>query len=464
MQRKSDVAFGSEFSPVRVDLSEVLAMIAQHEGDRGELLVAVQRRWYSKAVVAKNLPLALRAYGIIEWGSGPDDKATKREKEKRYHLTDAGRRLLALKDNPTELHAEMARHILLEVPGGIQIVEIIEDLTSAGEEVKMARVRDELVTRGLHTPKNGMHATRIRLWLEKSGVITPAPHRVDQARKNAILGIATDELEALAGLSNEQKAFARALARMNVREARSNDVAKYATELFGVRFPDTGLPGAVLEALQNAGLLRYQKTTAGRGGKPGVVTPTERLRSEVFEKLLDAVERGAGLEYRGFVRKPFTEVLTELTSSDKNIKGKALEALAAKIGFHLSLGFLKWRLRGRVSGGAEVDLVFESARPVYLRWNMQCKNTASVRLDDVAKEVGLAVEMASNVVVVVSTGRFTLDAREHAKHVMARTNLTVVLMDGSDIKKIAGNPTVVVDMLASASEISRSVKRLEVEE
>ena len=69
--------------------------------------------------------------------------------------------------------------------------------------------------------------------------------------------------------------------------------------------------------------------------------------------------------------------------------------------------------------------VGQSVRPVFLRWNIQCKNTANVRLDDVAKEVGLAVEMGSNVVVVVSTGKFSADAREHAKHVMARRQQTM---------------------------------------
>lgn len=71
--------------------------------------------------------------------------------------------------------------------------------------------------------------------------------------------------------------------------------------------------------------------------------------------------------------------------------------------------------------------------------------------------------MASNVVVVVSTGRFSADAREHAKHVMARTNLSVVLIDGRDLDEIAKNPASVVDVVDRAAALAKTIKRLEVE-
>jgi len=72
-----------------------------------------------------------------------------------------------------------------------------------------------------------------------------------------------------------------------------------------VRFPDTGLPGTVLEDLKERGLLTYQKTTGGRGAKPAIVRPTAKLKSEIFEPLLDAIEQLAGVEYRSFVRAPW---------------------------------------------------------------------------------------------------------------------------------------------------------------
>lgn len=456
---KSDIAFSSEFSPSQVDLVDVLNVLQSTAGNSSALLRAVQAKWFPKAVVAKNLRLSLLAYGIIADGSGPDDKGSKRHE--RFHLTDAGKRLMALRDNPDALYAEMGRHVLLKVKGGMAVLNVVEDLDASGIAVKMDAVREELVRRGLHIPKNNMAATRVRQWLEKCGVVTPEPHRVVEERKAELLGSSTQEIEALDGLTTEQKAYARALARMNVTEIRSNEVAKFATETFGVRFPDTGLPGAVLEPLKERGLLTYQKTTGGRGAKPAIVRPTAKLNSDVFEPLLEAVEASAGIEYRSFVRAPWADVLHDLRSENKNVKGKALEALAAKLSFVAGLEYRAWRLRGTATGGAEVDLLVESYKPVFLRWIIQCKNTSAVRLDDVAKEVGLAVEMDANVVVVVSTGRFSADAIEHAKSVMKRTNLTVVLMDGRDINSIAKNPAAIFDILHRRAKLAATLKRID---
>jgi len=155
------------------------------------------------------------------------------------------------------------------------------------------------------------------------------------------------------------------------------------------------------------------------------------------------------------------DVLRDLKHESKHVKGKALEALAAKISFVAGLEYRGWRLRGTVTSWAEVDLLVESQKPVFLRWNIQCKNTGTVALDDVAKEVGLAVQMDSNVAMVVSTGRFSSEAIAHAKSVMKRTNLTVVLIDGRDIKAIAENPAAIFDILHRTAKLAATLKRIE---
>ena len=76
-----------------------------------------------------------------------------------------------------------------------------------------------------------------------------------------------------------------------------------------------------------------------------------------------------------------------------------LEALAFKIMRLLDMTYVATRLRVNQTGGAEIDLLFESARLVFFRWQIQCKNTARVLLDDVAKEVGLTHFLKSNVIV-----------------------------------------------------------------
>jgi site-specific DNA-methyltransferase (cytosine-N4-specific) len=450
--RKSDIAFGSEFSPEQVDLAVVLEMVVRHAGDRYALEREIEKRWFKAGDErAKNTILSLDAYKIIE-----------RDSPAHYDLTAMGQHLADLCGDEAELIEEFAKHIILYVPGGLQVVEVIKDLSAGGQDAGMTQVRDELSRRGLHVPKNGMHATRIRQWLEKAGVVTPAPHRIDSKRLGEIIGFDDDEIDSLSTLTREQKDFVRAFARLDVNEARSNEIASYAAELYGTRFPDIGITGVVLEPLRQLGLLDYKKTTTGRGAKPAIVYTTEKLNADVLVPLLNAVEKSAGAEYRALVRKALREILIEVRAEDTHIKGKALESLAAKLAFLADLDFVGWRLRGSTTGGAEVDLIVESTHPVYLRWNIQCKNKAkgSVPLDDVAKEVGIAIQMASNVVVVVSTGGFSADARKHARSVMQRTNLMVILIDGRDLDVIMKAPSRIVDVLRRAADEAKIIKKL----
>jgi len=103
-------------------------------------------------------------------------------------------------------------------------------------------------------------------------------------------------------------------------------------------------------------------------------------------------------------RKPLAEILAEIESPDRHVGGLALEALAFKLMRILDMRYASTRLRAQATGGAEVDLIFESDRLVFSRWQIQCKNTPRVSLDDVAKEVGLTKFLKSNVIVIVSTG------------------------------------------------------------
>ena len=105
---------------------------------------------------------------------------------------------------------------------------------------------------------------------------------------------------------------------------------------------------------------------------------------------------------------------TKLEDIDVSINGervallhyeRAVERSSSSADNILGMDYIATRLRNiSATGGAEVDLIFHSSRLVYSRWQVQCKNTARVALDDVAKEVGLTHFLKSNVIVMVSTG------------------------------------------------------------
>jgi site-specific DNA-methyltransferase (cytosine-N4-specific) len=148
---------------------------------------------------------------------------------------------------------------------------------------------------------------------------------------------------------------------------------------------------------------------------------------------LTQLEKQTAADLRPLLRKPLSEILRELKSRNRHVRGLALEALAFKLMRLLDMDYVATRLRGSATGGAEVDLIFQSARLVFSRWQVQCKNTARVSLDDVAKEVGLTRLLKSNVIVLVSTGEISSSARAFANRVMADSSLCVVLVNGADL-------------------------------
>ena len=128
----------------------------------------------------------------------------------------------------------------------------------------------------------------------------------------------------------------------------------------------------------------------------------------------------------------------------------------------LDMTYVVTRLRAQATGGAEVDLVFESSRLVFSRWQVQCKNTSRVSLDDVAKEVGLTHFLKSNVIVMVSTGDIGSEARRYANKIMAESNLCIVMIDRTDLGNIRGNPAHIVDAFSREAHHAMLLKKLDI--
>lgn len=157
--------------------------------------------------------------------------------------------------------------------------------------------------------------------------------------------------------------------------------------------------------------------------------------------------------------RPLSLILADLKSPGKHVKGKALELLAIYLTRLIDLDFKGWRTRSADTGGAEVDVIVEGARLMFSRWQIQAKNTKTVRLGDVAKEVGLSLTFIySNVVMIVTTGDFTEDAYSYARHAMKTCNLNVILLDGAELERISKDPTSIVAVLNSKAEQAMKVK------
>lgn len=455
MIQKSDLPFGSEFSPSQVDLPILLDLALQCGGNSEKLQAAIQTRFFSEhgggsprnqRTLAMNCRLGMKAYGII------DESAL---------LTDFGRSLYAVKANEHDLYEKLARHILLHLKG-MSLVQCIRDLTTAGIDVNLTSLRDGLAERGIHYPPGGKHPSMMRLWLEKAGVFVGKRWQIDEVRLREVLGTDPSDFDVLSHLTVEQRAFLRALVNTGVTDPQpANVVVKLATSTFGVRFPEKSLPKVVLNGLVNAGYISIAKTTEGRGAKPFLVAPTPKLTSDVVIPLMNQLADQIDPKLIDLLRRPLSGIVSELGSDDRNVGGLALEALAFKLMRLLDMDYVATRLRAQVTGGAEVDLVFQSDRLVFSRWQVQCKNTLRVSLDDVAKEVGLTHFLKSNVIVVVTTGEVGAEARRYANKIMSDSNLCIVMIDRTDLQRIQADPSAIVDSFNREARHAMALKKLE---
>ena len=452
--KKSDLPFGSEFSPSQIELPVVLEMAEAYGGNWKSFEDAVRNAYfeghntteYNRKKLANNTKLGMIAYGIID---------------RDANLTDLGKELLLLKDDEIQLFDRLARHILLNLHG-MTLVRCIQDMVAAGETVNLTTLREGLAARGVHYPSGGKHPSMMRLWLAKAGIFVGGRWQIDPFRIEDILDLNPDEFEVLAEFTAEQRAFLRALANTGTIEPQpANEIAKLAATTYGVKFPEKSLPKLVLNALVDSGYITAEKTTSGRGAKPFQVTPTAKLIADVVEPLLEQLKGQTDPKLLKLLRTPLSGILEEIEDNDRYKAGLALEALAFKIMRLLDITYVATRLRANQTGGAEVDLVFESARLVFSRWQVQCKNTARVSLDDVAKEIGLTHFLKSNVVVIATTGEIGGEARRYANKIMTDSNLAIVMLDGADLSAISDSPATIIRSFEREARHAMNLKKLE---
>lgn len=450
---KSDLPFGSEFSPSQIDLTKVLQFAKRHGGNWRAFEDAIREQYfdghktteYNRRKLANNTKLGMIAYGLID---------------RDGNLTEFGSRLYTLRLDEAALYREFGKHILLNLHG-TNLVQCIQDMEASGETVDLVKLREWLDDRGVHFPRGGKHASIMRLWLEKAGVFASG-WRVDEVKFKEVLGLGSEEIEILSQFTGEQRSYLKTVANMGGSGSfASNEVEKLATATYGIKFNEKSLPKDVLYPLKDAGYLTLTKGTGGRGAKHFMVSPTPRLIKNLIEPLLNQLEQQTDAKLRPLLRKPFKDVVEEISSRNKHVRGLALEALAFKLMRLVDMDYVATRLRGVATGGAEVDVIFESSRLVFSRWQIQCKNTGRVSLDDVAKEVGLTHFLKSNVIVIVSTGEIGSEARRYANKIMSDSNLCIVMIDGRDIAAIVANPAAIVGVFQREARFAMKIKALD---
>ena len=283
---RSDLPFGSEFSPSQIDLAVLLEIARQHGANWKAFEVDVRDRYfarnntsdYNKGKLANNTKLSLRAYGLIS--------------EKDATLTEIGQVLYDLRHEKAALYEAFGRHILKHCQG-MNFVQCLLDMQVAGEYIDLNKLRRGLEERGISVPRGGRHMSTLRLWLEKAGVFV-SRYRVDHARLNKILGLNVEEFEKLATFSPEQRAYLKTLTNIDGGGPHfSNDIERLAATTYGVNFNEKNLPKQVLYPLRKAGYIELERgtKTVGRGAKPFLVTATGKLVADIIVPLIEQLEQ-----------------------------------------------------------------------------------------------------------------------------------------------------------------------------
>jgi hypothetical protein len=421
--------YAKQLSPNQIDLRVLLDLLSAAGGDRVAFQTAVGKRFFPKRdpknqfTSAMNTFLSMRAHGLVA-GNDP------------YTVTDLA---IELRREPTDsaLEAAFAKHLLLNL-NGLQLLEVIESLEARGQTVTVARIVDELLALGIDPGgSSGENLNPMKLWLERAHVLNG--WTIDSAVLKQLTGASITEVSELVSMPAPQQAFLRALA--TVTDPPPHDAAgvRRLAEMQspGLRFDTKTFSKDVVERLDRDGWIALTKATGGRGAKSHRVTPTKRFQDVVSEPLLQAVVEQTHLQDPASLRRPLADLLgvVEDVSLSNHDRGLALEGVCIQVARLTGARFLSWRLRGDETAGAEVDVVAETMQPPYLLVQLQSKASAISGREIIDREVGVAATLKSNVLLFVTAKTVGPAARKAAATHMQESGLSILFLDGSDLKK-----------------------------
>lgn len=440
--------YGAEFSPEKIKIKEVLKMASDYQGKPADaLVVEIAKKYYKKNhTMASNCKNSMVAYEILETGGG-------------VTLSTFGNELLAM-SKESDIYDAMAKRILTYL-NGFMFIEAIRTITQGGNRPTLENVTETLNLMGCEKlSKTNKHVATMKKWLEKANVLNG--WEIKEKKLESLTGMKDEDIEVLRRLTHAQACFIRALCNTGSDEYQNaSKIRDLAKTSYNVEFPAKNFAAAIIKPLEDKKLIE-KKTAAGtHGGNASEVKLAGAVKAEVLAPILEQIERIAGKEVIQYCQKSLETLRTEIDSTDTHVKGLALEAFAIKMMQIIDLDFIGTRVKGSETGGAEVDVLFETTRLNYSRWQVQCKNTSKVSIDQVAKEVGLSHVLKTNVIVILTTGKATSTAKEYAAAIMREMNLCIIFIEADDIAEILSAPANIVDVLNRESQKAKQIKVLD---
>jgi len=457
----TDLPFGDAFSPEQLntedgeppELAYVLEKAKEYEGNEEAFDDVMREKFFPEHddnTRSKNVRLGLKSQG---YGITDDD----------FYFTEIGEELYELRGEPDKLYDRFAQHILRNLHG-LKGIEIVEDLEAQGEKTVNANVKEEFRRQyEFHINETSNHWSQMRAWMSKAGVVNKGSHHydIDRTRIEELIGVDSDAIIELDGLTDKQQGFLRALALIAPNcEVKSRTIKEIAEEAYGINISQSNISRRTLDPLQDAGFIEWEHVS----GKPNLIETTDKFEAEVLKPVLDDLAERTGVP-RHVIRLSFEQVLEDMDSSSTHDKGVALETLAVKIGRLLGLDFVGWRVRGRKTGGSEVDVVMDEIGTTFNRWQIQCKNIKKqLGSKYVAREVGIARILQTNTIVMIARGGISQDARQYANRVMRHENIAILFLVGEDIERLDEDADHLLNVLRGEARRIQNIKRLSEQE
>ncbi len=302
--------------------------------------------------------------------------------------------------------------------------------------------------------ENVSHFNNFIRWLG----VSSEDFKLSRDRFAELTGRGLGDVSRLGSLQDEIKLCLAALL-VNRRPMENGEIISVVESRSGRRL-NTHVMWQYAGQLVDLGLISYGhkgKATPKRG-QHGLWTPTNKL---------DDLSTGQVESLVGLGMPPFLGEISKLSLGQlinqvrkvksTHLKGVALEKLTYKM--CLLLGMERINVRDRREGGIELDVTAEKSVPIYNSIQIQCKHTTSVGPSALAREVGNALIENRDVIMVVTTGRFTGTMRDYARATILRTGLKVILIDGSDLDDIAVSRKSLDDVMRRENELNQRIVR-----
>jgi len=174
-----------------------------------------------------------------------------------------------------------------------------------------------------------------------------------------------------------------------------------------------------------------------------VLKTTPAFDVDVLHPFVTTTVRSLDAVVTSYYKTRPEDIYAGLEAADTGAKGRALEAYAIHLMRLLGLRFVEWRKRARDTGGAEIDVLLQGlfgGVPTF--WQIQCKNTPRGRVDleDVAKEVGVAMVTHATHVLLIANAPVTSAARQFATEIMRTSPLTIYLLAKEEYEAVKASP------------------------